>query len=122
MGVAAVLPSHSHPCGVTSHVPNNQLCAQGLHPDAMEKRWRADHRILRGGPSEKYTWRLSVADIGGDGPFSGFVGMNRLISVIQGNGVRLDLGGHSSEVLVPFQTLMVAPTFSASCETVPSKT
>ncbi len=72
--------------------------------------------LLRRGPREEYVWRLSVADIGVDGPFSRFVGMHRLISVIQGNGVRLDLGGHSSEVLAPFQTLNFDGGSEVECE------
>lgn len=72
--------------------------------------------LLRGGPGEEYVWRLSVADIGVDGPFSRFVGMHRLISVIRGNGVRLDLDGHSSEVLAPFQTLNFDGDSDVQCE------
>ncbi|WP_397428086.1 HutD family protein [Pseudarthrobacter sulfonivorans] len=72
--------------------------------------------LLRGGPREKYTWRLSIADIGVDGPFSRFVGMQRIITVIQGNGVRLNLGGRSNEVLAPFQTLSFDGSSDVQCE------
>lgn len=34
-------------------------------------------------------WRLSVADVGGDGPFSIFGGMARVLTVIDGAGLRL---------------------------------
>lgn len=72
--------------------------------------------LLRSGPREKYNWRLSIADIGVDGPFSRFVGMQRIITVIQGNGVRLNLGSRSNEVLTPFQTLSFDGSSDVQCE------
>ena len=36
-----------------------------------------------------YGWRLSIADIGTDGPFSAFPDMRRIITVLEGSGMRL---------------------------------
>lgn len=35
------------------------------------------------------TWRLSIADVGIDGPFSKFEGLRRILTVIEGHGMRL---------------------------------
>lgn len=71
--------------------------------------------LIREGPSEEFTWRLSLAEIAVDGPFSSFPGMQRIITVIQGAGVYLDLGG-SSEALVPFQTLAFDGSCNVNCK------
>jgi environmental stress-induced protein Ves len=71
--------------------------------------------LLCGGPKEKYTWRLSKADIVADGPFSKFADMKRLITVIHGKGMRLHVDGHSSEVLAPFQTLNFDGSSDVQC-------
>lgn len=34
-------------------------------------------------------WRLSLADVVSDGPFSRFVGLTRILTVIEGNGISL---------------------------------
>jgi uncharacterized protein len=34
-------------------------------------------------------WRLSIADVGGDGPFSKFEGLSRILTVIEGHGMEL---------------------------------
>lgn len=36
-----------------------------------------------------WIWRLSVADVGADGPFSHFGGMTRILTVIEGAGIDL---------------------------------
>jgi environmental stress-induced protein Ves len=42
---------------------------------------------------EHWHWRVSVADIAQDGPFSSFEGVQRWFAVLQGSGVRLSVGG-----------------------------
>ena len=44
------------------------------------------------GPSD-WIWRISVADVAASGPFSRFDGVQRWFAVLDGNGVRLELGG-----------------------------
>lgn len=45
------------------------------------------------GPDGAILWRLSIADVAADGPFSEFPGIDRWIMVIQGKGMELDIAG-----------------------------
>ena len=65
-------------------------------------------------PDGAMLWRLSIADVAGDGPFSAFPGIDRWIMVIEGKGMELrisDLGTRSVER--PFEPL----AFSGDAET-----
>ena len=42
-----------------------------------------------------WVWRMSVADVAQDGPFSTFEGIDRWFAVLDGAGVRLDMEGKS---------------------------
>lgn len=44
-----------------------------------------------GSDSEQFDWRVSIAHIGTDGPFSLFPGVDRTIALLEGNGLLLDL-------------------------------
>lgn len=46
-----------------------------------------------------FQWRVSIADVAVDGPFSLFPGYDRHIMVIEGAGMRLDAGPHGVIVL-----------------------
>ena len=39
-----------------------------------------------------FDWRISMAHVGQDGPFSSFHGIDRTLSVLTGNGIRLAFG------------------------------
>jgi environmental stress-induced protein Ves len=43
---------------------------------------------------ERWVWRMSVAQIDADGPFSRFDGVERWFAVLSGAGVRLDVDGN----------------------------
>ena len=45
-----------------------------------------------------WKWRLSVAEVERDGPFSRFEGVERWFAVLQGQGVRLDIAGFRHEL------------------------
>ena len=45
------------------------------------------------GPDGAILWRLSIADVAADGPFSEFPGIDRWIMVVQGKGMELDIAG-----------------------------
>jgi len=49
-----------------------------------------------GAPLDAFDWRVSVADVAKDGPFSHFAGVERTIVVIAGDGIRLDGDGHAA--------------------------
>ncbi len=44
-----------------------------------------------GRDSVRFDWRLSIAHVGADGPFSLFPGVDRTIALLEGNGLLLDL-------------------------------
>ena len=47
------------------------------------------HEILRREAFGKWLWRLSIAEVEVDGPFSRFERLSRILTVIEGNGVDL---------------------------------
>ena len=49
----------------------------------------------------QWRWRMSVATIAANGPFSGFDGITRWFAVLSGAGVRLNIDG-ASRSLTPF--------------------
>lgn len=48
-------------------------------------------------PSGEILWRLSIADVASDGPFSEFPGIDRSIMVIEGKGMELSIAGHGAQ-------------------------
>lgn len=46
-----------------------------------------------GASLDDFEWRVSLATMAGSGPFSAFPGVDRLLAVIDGRGVRLQIGG-----------------------------
>jgi len=59
--------------------------------------------LARSSSVEGYDWRLSIADITADGPFSSFPDCRRIITVLEGAGMQLTVDGQSSGVLRPFK-------------------
>jgi environmental stress-induced protein Ves len=57
-------------------------------------------RLVAGG----HGWRLSLADVTGDGPFSTFPDTARVLTVVEGDGLRLTVDGvdHLVRPLMPF--------------------
>lgn len=56
--------------------------------------------------SERFLWRVSVADVTAPGPFSVFPGCDRLIAVVEGEGMRLIVDG------VPVERRRMEPAFA----------
>ena len=50
-----------------------------------------------------FDWRVSVADVAADGPFSHFPGVDRTIVLLAGSGMRLDGSGHAVELRAPYE-------------------
>ncbi len=46
-----------------------------------------------------FDWRVSMATVASDGPFSSFPGIDRTLSILQGNGMRLTIDGREPIVL-----------------------
>jgi environmental stress-induced protein Ves len=47
----------------------------------------------------EFLWRLSLATVANSGPFSSYPGYRRSVSLIAGNGFRLDIGGREPAIL-----------------------
>ncbi|MFP5515014.1 MAG: HutD family protein [Alphaproteobacteria bacterium] len=45
------------------------------------------------GSDGRFLWRISIADVAEPGPFSAFPGYDRLIAVVEGDGMRLSVDG-----------------------------
>lgn len=50
-------------------------------------------------PAVPFHWRLSMADLAGDGPFSAFPGIDRVLLLLDGEGVVLTIDGGSPRAL-----------------------
>lgn len=64
-------------------------------------------------PDSGILWRLSIADVASDGPFSAFPGIDRWIMVIEGKGMELTVDGRSQRLDDPFEPF----AFSGDAET-----
>ena len=76
-------------------------------------RWRNGAgwtREIHAEPSaDDWDWRLSIAEIERDAPFSPFLGVDRELVLLSGNGLRLRFGdGGAHELLPPHQRLRFA--------------
>ena len=65
-----------------------------LHPrDFITARWKngggITHEVARQEDEGGLLWRLSIAEVAADGPFSRFEGMARILTVVRGRGLHL---------------------------------
>lgn len=67
--------------------------------DARRMRWKNDGgittEIARHPAEDDFDWRISIAEITSDGDFSIFPGVDRVLMLLDGNGVELDLDGEA---------------------------
>jgi len=52
---------------------------------------------------ERFDWRVSIAQVARDGPFSRFHGIDRTIALIEGAGMRLSGAGRDIVLRTPFE-------------------
>jgi environmental stress-induced protein Ves len=45
-----------------------------------------------------FVWRVSLADVGADGPFSAFADVDRILTMVEGEGMDLTVGGEPRRV------------------------
>ena len=64
--------------GVTRQIAAGTLGAAGI-PESV--------------PGDAWDWRLSIADVESEGPFSVFAGMTRVLTVIEGQGLAITMDG-----------------------------
>ncbi|MFG3286418.1 HutD family protein [Streptomyces sp. NPDC048111] len=62
--------------------------------------WRNGGGVTRGvaahpegAGTADFAWRVSLADVGEDGPFSGFPGVERILTLVEGAGMDLTVAG-----------------------------
>ena len=63
----------------------------------------ATTEIFANPPSGDFDWRVSIATVNADGPFSTFIGYERHIMTLSGEGMVLDIGGTGKFILEPFR-------------------
>jgi environmental stress-induced protein Ves len=64
---------------------------------------------------EGFGWRLSIADIGESGGFSTFAGYERVITVLQGDGMTLRVDGQDTRPLLPLDPFAFSGESQVSC-------
>lgn len=69
-----------------------------------------------GAALDGFGWRLSIADIAESGGFSRFAGYQRIITVLQGDGMVLRVDGKESRALLPFDAFAFEGDSDVSCE------
>ena len=62
-----------------------------------------------------FDWRVSIADITADGPFSGFAGVDRTLVLLSGAGVRLTGTTHTAELRVPYEPYAFSGDDATAC-------
>ena len=62
-----------------------------------------------------FGWRLSIADIGESGGFSTFAGYERVITVLQGDGMSLTVDGQVTRPLLPLDPFAFSGESKVSC-------
>lgn len=72
----------------------------------LEQRWRnggGSTREIARHPdgADHWLWRLSIARVESDGPFSSFPGIDRHLLLLSGNGLRLRFDDGTLQVLMP---------------------
>ncbi len=72
--------------------------------------------MLRDGDgSEAFSWRLSIADIAQPGPFSVFAGYQRIITVLEGDGMQLAVDGQLTRPLQAFDAFAFSGDSHVQC-------
>ena len=73
--------------------------------DTTRQRWRNDggwtREIAIGGDADDWDWRISVAEVEADGPFSAFPGIEREIVLLAGAGMRFEFDDGEQASLTP---------------------
>lgn len=91
------------------------------------ERWRNGlgwtREIARAPDDGEWQWRLSIAEIERDAPFSRFPGVERELVLLKGNGLRLRFGdGEARELLSPHDRLRFAGEREVTGELIDGRT
>ena len=66
-------------------------------------------------PDGEMLWRLSIADVASDGPFSAFPGIDRFIMVIEGKGMELTVDGRPQRLHDLFEPFAFSGDAATDC-------
>jgi len=69
-----------------------------VHPSPWRNGGGVTRELVTWPNAEHWVWRMSVAEITQNGPFSRFEGVQRWFAVLSGTGVRLTLGQHTHDL------------------------
>ncbi len=67
-----------------------------------------------GASLDTFDWRVSMAHVASDGPFSLFPGIDRTLAVLDGNGIRLRVAGTGTFDLTPASEPLAFPADAAA--------
>jgi environmental stress-induced protein Ves len=62
-----------------------------------------------------FAWRVSVAEIARDGPFSSFPGVDRTLVLLRGDGMRLSGAGEPVDLRTPYEPIRFAGEAALDC-------
>ncbi len=62
-----------------------------------------------------FDWRVSIADVATDGPFSSFAGVDRTLVLLAGAGMRLAGASHATELRAPYEPYAFSGEDATSC-------
>ena len=71
-----------------------KFCLHTIRPKSWKNGRGQTREIACSLPDEGY-WRLSIADGTQEGPFSLFARLSRILTVIEGSGLRLNIAGQT---------------------------
>lgn len=70
-----------------------------------------------GAPLSEFDWRVSMATVASDGPFSAFPGIDRTLSILEGNGMTLLIDGRDPARLTEADAPLAFPADVATSAT-----
>lgn len=109
-------------CGRLVHLPASTRTAKpwkngggivwdvAMHDDRPEE----THAFAR------FLWRVSIAEVASEGPFSVFPGIDRTIAILKGDGMRLVVGDTAPATLTPTSPALAFPGDVATSATLTS--
>lgn len=99
------------------------MAARILRPDSYQKMpWKngggTTTEIWKAvGPDGAVLWRISIADVAADGPFSEFPGIDRWIMMVEGKGMELNVAGLGVKRMEkPFEPLAFSGDARTECK------
>jgi environmental stress-induced protein Ves len=94
----------------------HRTALQDVAPSPWRNGGGMTHELVVFPVREQWHWRMSIAAIERNGPFSRFEGVQRWIAVLQGGGVRLSVGGASHTLTTESEPLAFDGAGEALCE------